>query len=413
MTVLQLGQAAKTAKSYIASASSSKKDAALRTIARLLIENTEEILAANLIDLGNAKDNGIGEVMSDRLRLTKERICNMSDALIKMAGLDDPVGLIEGGSTRPNGLKIVHKRVPIGVVALIYESRPNVTIDAACLCLKAGNAVILRGGKEAINSNIALVKIIKEGLKVHDLPEEIVGLVTDTTRESAKQLMELTGYVDLLIPRGNRSLIDATVHNAKVPVVETGAGNCHVYVDEYANLDMAVEITENAKIQRPSVCNAAETLLVHSSIAEEFLPMVYKRLSPLVEFRGDNEVVKILPNINKATEEDWYTEYNDYILAVHIVKDVKEAVFHIERYGTHNSDAIITEDLNNATFFLDSVDSAAVYLNTSTRFTDGEEFGLSAEIGVSTSKIHARGPMGLKALTTTKTIVLGDGQLRG
>ena len=412
MTVLELGIAAKAAKNGIATASSTLKNSVLRRISELLIANTKDILEANDIDLANAKENGIGEVMSDRLRLTEARILNMSNALVKMIDLDDPVGIIEGGSERPNGLKIINKMVPIGVVALIYESRPNVTIDAASLCLKAGNAVILRGGKEAINSNMALVKVIKQGLKENNLSEDIVGLVTDTTRESAKQLMELTGYVDLLIPRGNKSLIETTLLNAKVPVVETGAGNCHIYVDEYANIDMALAITENAKIQRPSVCNAAETLLVHRSIAEKFLPLIYEKIKSLVEFRGDDEVLKILPLITPATDLDWYTEYNDYILAVHIVDDVKEAIDHIEKYGTHNSDAIITENVTNADIFLETVDSAAVYLNASTRFTDGEEFGLSAEIGVSTSKIHARGPMGLKALTTTKTIVLGNGQIR-
>ncbi|MCL1829816.1 MAG: glutamate-5-semialdehyde dehydrogenase [Oscillospiraceae bacterium] len=412
MTVLQLGEAAKAAKSQIANADSRLKDIVLKTIAKLLVENTNAILAANKTDLANAADNGIGEVMSDRLRLTESRINNMANALIKMADLEDPVGIFEGGSTRPNGLKIMHKRVPIGVVALIYESRPNVTIDAACLCIKAGNAVLLRGGKEAIHSNIALVDTIKQGLRAHGLSEDIVGLVLDTTRESAKQLMELTGYVDLLIPRGNKSLIESTTLNAKVPVVETGAGNCHVYVDEFADIEMALSIADNAKTQRPSVCNSAETLLVHRSIADDFLPRIYERIGNIVEFRGDDDVRQILPGISEATEEDWYIEYNDYIYAVHIVDTLNEAIKHIEKYGTHNSDAIITENVVNADVFLSNVDSAAVYLNTSTRFTDGEEFGLSAEIGVSTSKIHARGPMGLKALTTTKTIVLGNGQIR-
>ena len=412
MTVIELAQAAKAAKFEIASAQSKTKDALLRTIAALLLLNTEEILKANEIDLANAKENGIGEVMSDRLRLTAKRIEDMADALVSLATVEDPIGIIDGGSTRPNGLRIYNKRVPIGVVALIYESRPNVTVDAACLCLKSGNAVILRGGKEAIHSNIALVKTIKQGLKQHNLSEDIVGLVEDTSRQSAKELMELTGYVDLLIPRGNKSLIEATVQNAKVPVVETGAGNCHVYVDRYANIDKALVITENAKVQRPSVCNSAETLLVDRPIAKQFLPLIYEMIGDRVEFRGDEEVLKILPDAIPATELDWYTEYNDYILAVHIVNDVEEAIYHIEKYGTHNSDAIITENIGNATLFLESVDSAAVYLNTSTRFTDGQEFGLSAEIGVSTSKIHARGPMGLKALTTTKSVVIGDGQIR-
>ena len=413
MTVLQLGEAARAAKMGIALLGSDQKNLLLLTIADLLVENTDRILQANSIDLANAKDNNIGDVMSDRLRLNEERIQNMADAMRKMTTLDDPVGIVEGGSTRPNGLKIIHKRVPIGVVAIIYESRPNVTVDAACLCLKSGNAVILRGGREAINSNIALVDVIKQGLKMHNLSEDTVGIVEDTSHESARELMELTGYIDLLIPRGSQELINATLNNAKVPVIETGAGNCHIYVDEYANLEMALSITENAKIQRPSVCNAVETLLVHRLVAEEFLPMLYDRIGKRVELRGDEEVVRIIPNALKATEEDWYTEFNDYILAVHIVEDVNKAIEHIEKYGTHHSEAIITENVRTADIFLSSIDSAALYLNASTRFTDGEEFGLSAEIGISTSKLHARGPMGLKALTTTKTIVLGDGQIRG
>ena len=404
--------AAKAASFEIASADSSKKNSLLQTLAEMLIEHSGEILAANEKDLKDAEKNGISEVMTDRLRLTGPRIKAMSDALKNMTALDDPVGIVEGGSTRPNGLKIIHKRVPIGVIGIIYESRPNVTVDAAGLCLKSGNAVILRGGKEAINTNIALVDIIKKALVSCSFSGDIVGLIQDTSRESAKQLMELSEYIDLLIPRGGQELIDATVKNARMPVIQTGSGNCHVYVDEFADIKMALSITENAKIQRPAVCNAAETLLVHTSVAETFLPLLYERIKDRVELRGDREVLNILPDIKKAAEDDWYTEYNDYILAVKVVQNIQEAVEHIEYYGTHHSEAIITQNVSNADYFLEAVNSAALYLNASTRFTDGEVFGLSAEIGISTSKIHARGPMGLKALTTTKTIVLGNGQIR-
>ncbi len=412
MTVHELGVAAKATTMQIASASSEEKNRLLLQIADLLIEHSGEILLANQKDIAAAKDNGISDVMVDRLALNPDRIRAISDALKYMATLDDPIGIVEGGSTRPNGLKLIQKRVPLGVVAIIYESRPNVTVDAASLCLKAGNAVILRGGKEAIHSNTALVEIIKEALLGCGFSKDVVGLVTDTSRDSAKELMELTGYIDLLIPRGGKALIDATVQNAKVPVIETGAGNCHTYVDEYADLSMALAIAKNAKMQRPSVCNAMETLLVHSSVAADFLPLLFKEIGKKVEFRGDERVRAILPDAKQASEEDWYTEFNDYILAIRIVDSVEDAVDHINTYGTKHSEAIITTNIKNAEYFLENIDAAALYLNASTRFTDGEEFGLSAEIGISTSKLHARGPMGLKALTTTKYIILGDGQIR-
>ena len=413
MTVLQLGQAAKASAAQIATASSGKKRDLLLCLAGLIAEREGDILAANQLDVAEAENNGIGEVMVDRLLLTPPRIAAMAEATRVIAGLDDPIGMIEGGVTRPNGLRIIDKRVPIGVIAIIYESRPNVTVDAAALCLKAGNAVVLRGGKEAINSNKMLAEIIKDALAASGFSKDIVGLVTDTSRESAKQLMELTGCVDLLIPRGGRELIDSTFRNAKVPVIETGAGNCHVYVDEYADMDMGLSIVENAKMQRPSVCNAAETLLVHKAVAEIFLAGIHEKIGDRVEFRTDERAKALLPSAKDADEEDWYKEYNDYILAVRVVDDVEDAVRHINKYSTRHSDAIVTENVRNADYFLDNVDSAAVYLNASTRFTDGEEFGLSAEIGISTSKLHARGPMGLKALTTTKLIILGSGQIRG
>lgn len=412
MTVRQLGEAARNVSVQIAEAGSDEKNRLLAMIARLLGEHSGDILLANKKDIEIAKDNNIGGVMVDRLMLNDERIRAMAKSLGDMIMLGDPIGIVEGGSTRPNGLKLIKKRVPLGVIAMIYESRPNVTVDAAALCLKAGNAVILRGGKEAIHSNAALVSVIKEALTASGFSTDIVGLVTDTSRDSAKELMELTGCIDLLIPRGGRDLINAVVQNARVPVIETGAGNCHVYVDRFADLDMAVEIVENAKISRPSVCNAAETLLVHRDVFKEFLPMIFERIGKRVEFRGDGRTREILHGIREATEEDWHTEYNDFILTVGVVDDIAGAVEHINRYGTRNSEAIVTKDVESAEYFLERVDAAAVYLNASTRFTDGGEFGLSAEIGIATGKLHCRGPMGLEALTTTKYILLGSGQIR-
>jgi len=413
MTVLELCETARAAAARMAAASSEAKSGLLNCLADLLLFRSADILAANCRDVDDAEMNGITEVMVDRLLLTEGRIASMADAVRAVAALDDPIGIIEGGVTRPNGLRIINKRVPLGVVAIIYESRPNVTVDIAALCLKAGNSVVLRGGKEAINSNMMLVQLIKEALSACGFSEDTVGLVTDTSRESARQLMEMTGYVDLLIPRGGKALIDSTFRNAKVPVIETGAGNCHVYIDEHADIEMGLRIAENAKVQRPSVCNAAETLLVHSAVAEVFLPKLFERIGDRVEFRADERAKAAIPDASEATEDDWHTEFLDYILAVRVVDSVEEAVRHIAKYGTRHSEAIVTQDIKNADYFLENIDAAAVYLNASTRFTDGEEFGLSAEVGISTSKLHARGPMGLKALTTTKTVVIGSGQIRG
>jgi len=410
--VLDLAIAAKKSSIEIAHADSKTKDGVLLSLAKGLVDNSEKIISANRTDIEFAKKNSLSEAMIERLTLDDKRIRDMANSLIELASLPDPVGKIINGSTRPNGLVIAKKQVPLGVVALIYESRPNVTVDSASLCIKSGNAVILRGGKEAINSNIELVRIIKEALSANGLSEDIVGLVTDTSRDSSIELMGLSGYVDLLIPRGGKALIEATVKNAKVPVIETGAGNCHIYVDEFADLEMSTIVVNNAKTQRPSVCNAVETVLVHEKVAERFLKMMAEGFTHEVELRGDLAATTILKGIKTATDEDWYTEYNDYILTVGVVSCVEEACEIINRCGTRHSDAIMTENVKNAEYFLENVDSSAVYLNASTRFTDGGEFGMSAEMGISTDKLHVRGPIGLDALTTTKFIVLGKGQIR-
>lgn len=412
MKVLDLAIAAKKSSIEIAHADSKTKDGVLLSLAKGLVDNSEKIISANRTDIEFAKKNSLSEAMIERLTLDDKRIRDMANSLIELASLPDPVGKIINGSTRPNGLVIAKKQVPLGVVALIYESRPNVTVDSASLCIKSGNAVILRGGKEAINSNIELVRIIKEALSANGLSEDIVGLVTDTSRDSSIELMGLSGYVDLLIPRGGKALIEATVKNAKVPVIETGAGNCHIYVDEFADLEMSTIVVNNAKTQRPSVCNAVETVLVHEKVAERFLKMMAEGFTHEVELRGDLAATTILKGIKTATDEDWYTEYNDYILTVGVVSCVEEACEIINRCGTRHSDAIMTENVKNAEYFLENVDSSAVYLNASTRFTDGGEFGMSAEMGISTDKLHVRGPIGLDALTTTKFIVLGKGQIR-
>lgn len=412
MKVIDLAIAAKKSSIEIAHADSKTKDGVLLSLAKGLEDNSEKIISANRTDIEFAKKNSLSDAMIERLTLDDTRIRNMANSLIELASLPDPVGKIISGSTRPNGLVIAKKQVPLGVIALIYESRPNVTVDSASLCIKSGNAVILRGGKEAINSNIELVRIIKEALSGNGLSEDIVGLVTDTSRNSSIELMGLSGYVDLLIPRGGKALIEATVKNAKVPVIETGAGNCHIYVDEFADLEMSTIVVNNAKTQRPSVCNSVETVLVHKKIAEQFLKMMADGFTHEVELRGDLAASTILKGIKTATDEDWYTEYNDYILTVGVVSGVEEACALINRYGTRHSDAIMTENVKNAEYFLENVDSSSVYLNASTRFTDGGEFGMSAEMGISTDKLHVRGPIGLDALTTTKYIVLGNGQIR-
>ncbi len=389
------------------------KNAALIGIAKAVEQNADVILAANENDLANAREKGISGAMLDRLALSKARIADMASAVREVALLPDPIGRADAVWQRPNGLRIEKRRVPLGVVGIIYEARPNVTLDALALCLKTGNVCILRGGSEAINSNIAIANIAIAAAVEAGLPEGAIALVEDTSRETAKELMRLNGYVDVLIPRGGASLIRSVVENATVPVIETGLGNCHVYVDATADYKMAAEIILNAKCSRPSVCNAAETLLVSEKIAAEFLPGCLSALAEKgVEIRGCEKTRVLYEDVIPASEEDWLTEYDDLVLAVKVVSDTEEAIAHINRYGTRHSEAIITESYINAQRFLDAVDAAAVYVNASTRFTDGNEFGFGAEIGISTQKLHARGPMGLDELTSVKYAVYGSGQIR-
>lgn len=389
------------------------KNNALLSIADALCKRSEEIISANNKDIENAKNNGIAPAMLDRLTLTRERIEDIADGVRQVVSLDDPIGEVVNTKKRPNGLLIGKKRVPLGVIAIIYEARPNVTVDAAVLCLKTSNACILRGGKEAINSNTAIMKIMQEAAYGAGIPQGALNIIEDTSRETATQLMKMNGYVDVLIPRGGKGLIKSVVDNATVPVIETAAGNCHVYVDGDADLDMAVKIVLNAKVQRPSVCNAAETLLIDKSIAKKFIPVMFKALKDKkVEIRADKLSKDIFPDVLDASEEDYYTEYNDYIMAVKVVDGIDEAIGHINKYNTKHSEAIVTNNYEKAQRFLNEVDAAAVYVNASTRFTDGFEFGFGAEIGISTQKMHARGPMGLEALTSVKYIIYGDGQVR-
>lgn len=412
--LITIGKNAKHAAFKLAQVSSGDKNAALRAVADALVRETAGILAANAEDLAAAQNNGMSLAMQDRLRLTEERISDIAGAVRYVAGLDDPVGKIIGGETRPNGLKIVKTTVPLGVVGVIFESRPNVTADCAALCLKSGNACVLRGGKEAIRSNKAIVDTMRGALEQTKINPDAVQLVEDTSRETANAMMSLNGFIDVLIPRGGAGLIQAVVKNATVPVIETGAGNCHIFVDETADADMAVSIVDNAKTSRPSVCNAVETLLIHKNCAEAILPLIAERLSKSsVELRCCKAALSILNGAGTpAAEEDYATEFDDYILAVKVVDGIDEAIGHIEKYSTHHSEAIITRDYANSQRFLAEVDSAAVYVNASTRFTDGGEFGLGAEIGISTQKLHARGPMGLTHLTSTKYLITGSGQIR-
>ena len=397
----------------LVSADTVTKDNALEAIALALVTKADEIIAANNIDIENAKKNGTRQAMIDRLTLTRERIEDIAEGVRQVKALSDPIGEVVKMWKRPNGLLIGQKRVPMGVIAIIYEARPNVTVDAAVLCLKTSNACILRGGSEAINSNKTIMKIMQDAAYGAGIPVGALNIIEDTSRETATQLMKMNGYVDLLIPRGGKGLIRSVVENATVPVVETAAGNCHVYVDGGADLDMALKIVLNAKVQRPSVCNAAETLLVDSAVADEFIPMVFKALKEKnVEIRADKKSKDIFADVNDATDEDYYTEYNDYIMAVKVVDGIDEAIAHINKYNTKHSEAIVTNNYERSQKFLNEVDAAAVYVNTSTRFTDGFEFGFGAEIGISTQKMHARGPMGLEALTSIKYIVYGDGQVR-
>lgn len=407
------GKKSKEVSFILGNLSTGEKNKGLEKMADFLVNNKDEIIKANKIDLKIAIEKGTSKSMLDRLTLNEDRIEGMANGLIQVANLSDPVGEVLGMWTRPNGLQIGQKRVPLGVIGIIYEARPNVTSDAAGLCFKAGNAVILRGGSEAINSNKAIVKILRAGLKSVNLPEDSIQLIEDTSREVATEMMKLKDYIDVLIPRGGAGLIQAVVKNATVPVIETGTGNCHIYVDEYADLKMAKDIVLNAKTSRPSVCNAAEKLLVHENIAKEFMPIILKALKEKdVEVRGDESSILYDSSIIKAKDEEWYNEYLDYIIGVKIVKSIDEAINIINHFGSGHSEAIVTNDYANSQKFMQKVDAAAVYVNASTRFTDGEEFGFGAEIGISTQKLHARGPMGLKELTTIKYIIYGNGQIR-
>ena len=410
----QLGEKALEAKRKIATASTGEKNKVLETIAQVLLENSDVILAENEKDISNARDNGISETMVDRLRLTKERIKGIADACMELVNLEDPVGEVLQGSVRPNGMRITKVRVPMGVIGIIYESRPNVTVDAGALCLKSGNAAILRGGKEAIHSNMILAKLMQQALEASGFAKETIQLVEDTSREVSTQMMQANGYIDVLIPRGGAGLIQAVVQNATVPVIETGTGNCHIYVDDSADLEMAVQITDNGKTQRPSVCNALETCLVHKDVADEFLPMLQKAFEKhRVEIRGCERTKAILgDSVVLATPQDYATEFLDYIMSIKVVDSIEEAIAHIQKYSTGHSECIITESYRHAEQFQKEIDSACVYVNCSTRFTDGGEFGLGAEIGISTQKLHVRGPMGLKELTTMKYLINGSGQIR-
>ena len=412
-SLISMGQKAKEASYELGIASAGQKNQALTFMAEELVKAKDEIIKANEIDRQNAIKKGITEALLDRLSLDDSRIEAMAQGLLDIVKLQDPVGEVTNMWQMPNGLEIGQKRVPIGVLGIIYESRPNVTSDAAGLCLKSGNAVILRGASDAINSNKAVAKALVEGIKRSGLPQDCVQLLEDTSRETATEMMRLNDYIDVLIPRGGAGLIKSVVQNATVPVIETGTGNCHIFVDETADLEMAKAIVLNAKVQRPGVCNAAEKLLVHEAVANEFLPTIVKALRENdVEVKGCEKAQSIVNDIKVIEEPEWHQEYLDLIIAVKVVKDVDEAIKHINKYNTGHSESIVTESYKNSQKFLQRVDAAAVYVNASTRFTDGGEFGFGGEIGISTQKLHARGPMGLKELTTTKYIIFGDGQIR-
>ena len=409
-----LGQQAKVAGRQIAKLSTAAKNDLLNQVAKALVAESAYIITENAKDMANAKENGISEIMQDRLLLTEDRIAGIAEGVRQVADLQDPIGQVVRGYTNLDGLKIVQKRVPMGVIAMIFESRPNVSIDAFSLAFKTNNAIILRGGRDAINSNKALVTVARKALENAGITADAVQLIEDTSHEVAEELMAATKYVDLLIPRGGARLIQTVKEKAKVPVIETGVGNCHIYVDKYANLDMATQIVINAKTQRPSVCNAAESLVVHADIAEDFLPNLEKAISKVqaVEFRADETALKLMEKAVPASPEDFATEFLDYIMSVKVADSLDEAIDWINTYTTSHSEAIVTQDISRAEQFQDDVDAAAVYVNASTRFTDGFVFGLGAEIGISTQKMHARGPMGLEALTSTKFYINGQGQIR-
>ena len=418
MELLELCQNASACKGVIGRLSTVEKNAVLLTAADLLINKEESILLANKMDIEYAEKKGMAKGMIDRLALTSARIADMADGLRQVATLNDPIGDVLSSVERPNGMVVTKRRVPMGVVGIIYESRPNVTADAFGLCFKTGNVCILKGGSDAIHSNIAIVAVLKEALAAHGLPEAACSLIEDTNRETTMAFMKMKDYVDVLIPRGGSGLIQNVVNNATIPVIETGVGNCHIYVDEFADLEMAVNVVYNAKTQRISVCNACESLLVHENIAKEFLPMLQARLAEKnVELRADALCLSCLDQtkgmVKEAEEADWGTEYLDYILSIKSVSSVDEAIAHINKYNTAHSESIMTTNKEIAEKFLNEIDSACVYWNVSTRFSDGNEFGFGAEIGISTQKLHARGPMGLEALTSYKYVIYGDGQVRG
>jgi glutamate-5-semialdehyde dehydrogenase len=411
--VITQGKKAKEASRILSNTSTDVKNRALLNIARKLEESLEKIVSINVKDVSAGKKKGLAKSLLNRLELNKKRIDSMAKGLQEVVQLEDPVGEVLGIKRRPNGLEVGRIRVPLGVIGIIYEARPNVTVDVAGLCLKSGNAVLLRGGSEAFESNKVLTGIIQEAILEEGLPRESVQLVQTTDRAAVEVMFKMNDYLDVLIPRGGAGLIQRVVKESSVPVIETGVGNCHVYVDSSADIDMALKIVYNAKTDYPAVCNAAETLLIHKDVAEKFLPLIYKKFSENnVELRGCSLSRKIIPDIKEAIEDDWYEEYLDYIMAVKIVDSIDDAINHIYKYGSKHSESIITTNYNDANKFLKEVDAAAVYVNASTRFTDGGEFGMGAEIGISTQKLHARGPMGLKQLTSTKFIIRGNGQIR-
>jgi len=413
MELRLIGQKAKDASFLLGKMGSAEKNRGLLAAAQEILDQQDKILAANAKDIEAAKAKGMAQGLVDRLLLTSARIDGIVEGMRQVVSLEDPIGEVLSMKERPNGMMVGQKRVPLGVIGIIYEARPNVTADAFALCFKTGNAVILRGGSDAFYSNQAIVDAIRDGLAKCEIPQDAIQILSDTTRETATEFMKMNDYLDVLIPRGGAGLIRSVVQNSTVPVIETGTGNCHIYVDASADFDMALDILFNAKTQRIGVCNACESTLIHRSIAEKFLPLMKKRLDEKqVEIRADEDSRAIVPEFAAATEEDWGTEYLDYILSCKIVDSVDEAIAHINKYNTGHSEAIVTSDYNNAQKFLNEVDAAAVYVNASTRFTDGFEFGFGAEIGISTQKLHARGPMGLLALTSTKYIINGNGQIR-